>query len=312
MAIKYKEFKFFSDSDKLEIDCMAVAPDGEIKGVLQIVHGMCEHKERYYDFMKYIAEKGFLCVIHDNRGHGKSVHSDADLGYFYDGGYTALVEDIHKLTEIVKEHVGEVPYYLMGHSMGSMAVRCYLKKYDADIDGLVVVGSPSKPSATELGLNVAKMISRIKGGHAHSWILDNMVVNFAFERRYKSERLLHSWICSDKKVVAAYNRDRYCNFNFTINGYINLIELTREAYDKKGWKMNNPGIPIIFLSGKDDPCNISPSHFGKSVHFLKEVGYENVEARLYGNMRHEILNEKRKKRVYRDIYDFISGNLKSV
>lgn len=308
MAIKYKEFKFFSESDKLEIDCMAVAPVGKIKGVLQLVHGMCEHKERYYDFMKYIAEKGYLCVIHDNRGHGKSVVSDADLGYFYDGGFRAMVEDIHTLTEKVKEHVDNVPYYLLGHSMGSLAVRCYLKKYDAEIDGLIVVGSPSEQMGIAAGLGIAKLLEKLKGGHAHSKLLDYLVINSAFERRFRAEKLLHSWICSDREVVLAYNADRYCNFCFTINGYINLIELVQETYSKEGFLMNNPKLPIMFLSGKDDPCNINPSHFGRSVHFLKEAGYENVEARLYGNMRHEILNEKSKKRVYRDIYDFIFEN----
>ena len=101
MAVKFSEFQFFSDVDKQEIDCMSVLPDGPIKGVVQMVHGMCEHKERYYDFLEYLANQGYLCVIHDHRGHGGSVESDADLGYFYDGGYEALVEDIHQLTMIV-------------------------------------------------------------------------------------------------------------------------------------------------------------------------------------------------------------------
>lgn len=309
MSLKYKEFKFFSDSDKLEIDCMAVAPEGEIKGVLQIVHGMCEYKGRYFDFMKYMAEKGYLCVIHDHRGHGKSVESDADLGYFYDGGYRGMVDDIHKLTGLVKASVPDVPYILLGHSMGSLAVRYYLKNYDSDIDKLVVVGSPSKPFGINAGLVLAKTIGRLKGGHAHSKLLDNIVINSQFERRYKSEKLLHAWVCSDRDVVERYNADRYCNFCFTIDGYIQLINLTKEVYKREGWELNNPKLPIMFFSGKDDPCNISCRHFGKSVHFMKEIGYENVEARLYGGMRHEILNEKRKKRVYRDIYNFISDNL---
>ena len=91
MAVKYREFKFHSHADKLEIHAMTVAPEAKIIGVVQILHGMCEHKERYYDFMKYLAEKGYLCVIHDHRGHGSSVVSDADLGYFYDAGYHGLI-----------------------------------------------------------------------------------------------------------------------------------------------------------------------------------------------------------------------------
>lgn len=309
MALRYKEFKFFSDSDNLEIDCMSVAPQGEIKGVVQIVHGMCEHKERYFDFMKYLAIKGYLCVIHDNRGHGKSVEYDTELGYFYDGGYKALIDDIHLLTEMVKDHINkDVPYILLGHSMGSLAVRCYLKKYDKDIDKLVVIGSPSKPFGINIGIGIANVIERIKGGKAHSKLLNYIVLYSMNEKRYSSEGLKNSWICSDTQVVEKFNNDIYCNYYFTINGYIQLMKLIKGTYCKEGWKLKNPKLPIIFMSGRDDTCNVSPRHFGKSVHFIKKIGYKNVEARLYRGMRHEILNEKRKKRVYRDIYNFISNN----
>lgn len=306
MAVKYREFKFFSNADKLEIDCMAVAPEKDVKGVVQLVHGMCEHKERYYEFMEYLADKGYLCVIHDHRGHGGSVVSEADLGYFYDGGYEALVEDIHQLTMMVKEELGDVPYILLGHSMGSLAVRCYLKKYDADIDKLVVLGSPSRSWGAALGLAIAAVMERIKGGHARSRLLDSMVIHSQYEKRFESEGILHAWICSDKAVVEQYNRDPYCNFCFTVDGYVQLIKLLLHTYSAKGWDMANPALPVLFISGKEDPCNLSPKYFGKSVRFLKNRGYKNVQAVLFKGMRHEVLNEKGKNRVYKHIYDFIS------
>lgn len=309
MAVKFSEFQFFSDVDKLEIDCMSVLPDGPIKGVVQMVHGMCEHKERYYDFLEYLANQGYLCVIHDHRGHGGSVESDADLGYFYDGGYEALVEDIHQLTMIVKEemNIQNVPYILIGHSMGSLAARCYLKQYDSGIDKLIVLGSPSKPAGTLLGLGAALLMKKIKGGHAHSGVLDYLVIHSQYEKRFEDEKMLHAWICSDPAVVEQYNRDPHCNFCFTVDGYIQLIRLTQQTYSTKGWEMQRPDLPILFLSGKDDPCNRNPKQFGKSVRFLKKRGYKNVKAVLYRGMRHEILNEKDKKRVYKHIYDFISS-----
>ena len=163
MAVKYREFKFHSHADKLEIHAMTVAPEGKIIGVVQILHGMCEHKERYYDFMKFLAEKGYLCVIHDHRGHGSSVVSDADLGYFYDAGYDGLIEDAHQVTELIKESVGAVPYILLGHSMGSLAASCYLKRYDDEIDKAVIVGSPSMRHGIALGLRLLKILRACKG-----------------------------------------------------------------------------------------------------------------------------------------------------
>lgn len=305
MAVKYKEFKFHSNADKLEISGMIVAPEGKPVGVVQLVHGMCEYKERYYDFMKFLAERGYLCVIHDHRGHGKSIISDADLGYFYDAGYEGLVEDAHQVTELIKPYAEGIPYILLGHSMGSLVARCYLKKYDDEIDKLVLIGSPSMRRFVGVGNQLLKIIGAVKGRRKHSHIADFLMVNSVYERRFKKEKCMHAWICSDRKVVDAYNDDRYCNFTFTVDGYINLLHLMQETYSAGGWEMKNPDLPIKFFSGKEDPCAVNPSNFGKTIHFLKTLGYKNVHGAMYKDMRHEILNEKRKKWVYHDIYDFI-------
>jgi len=305
MSVSYKYFTFLSDVDGLEIFCTAIIPQENIIGVVQLVHGMCEHRKRYYPFMEFLAQKGYLCVIHDNSGHGESIEDISYLGPFHDGGYEALVDDIRKLQFMVKEKISDVPYILLGHSMGSMAVRCFMKKYDSCIDKVILCGSPSYFTATPFGLFVAKIACKIKKKNKHSKLLDYLVVNSTFEAKFKGP--LHSWICSDPEVVEIYNQDPLCNFTFTVNGYRELLKLTMECYSKKYWNMNNKNLPILFVSGKEDPCHISPKNFGKSVHFLKDRGYEDVTARLYGGMRHEILNEKKKNRVYRDIYNFIKN-----
>lgn len=305
MAVKYREFKFYSNADKLEIGGMVVAPEGKPVGVVQLVHGMCEYKERYYDFMKFLAERGYLCVIHDHRGHGKSIVSDADLGYFYDAGYEGLIEDTYQVTEMVKPYAEGVPYILIGHSMGSLVARCFLKKYDDEIDKLILLGSPSMRHGIKSGGFFLRCIAAVKGRRKHSRIADQIVVNSSYERKFKKEKCRHAWICSDRQVVDAYNADRYCNFTFTIDGYLNLLQLLQETYSVQGWELRNPDLPIKFFSGKDDPCALSPSDFGKSIHFMKTLGYKNVRGAMYKGMRHELLNEKRKKWVYHDIYDFI-------
>lgn len=303
--MEYKPFTFKSDIDGLTIDAMALVPDAPIKYVVQILHGMCEYKDRYYPFMEYLAGKGCLCVIHDHRGHGNSLRDESDLGFFYDAGVEGFVEDTRKLQTMVKEKLQDLPYIFIAHSMGSMIARCYLKKYDYCIDKLVLLGSPSKVFGTEALLLLRPIFEALKGPKGHSKFLED-VVNSAYEKKFKEENLLHAWMTTDREIVEWFNDNPKCNFTFTVSGYMDLGKLNVETYNKKGWELKNPGLDIKFLSGNDDPCMINRKCFGKSVRFLKNRGYFNVSAGLYKGMRHEILNEKGKKRVYKDIYEFIS------
>lgn len=300
-------FTFISEADGLKLSALSIAPEGEIKGIVQLVHGMCEYKERYIPFMEFLAKNGYYCVIHDHRGHGKSIKENTDLGYFYADGAANLVEDIHQLTKLTKSRIGvQYPYILLGHSMGSLAVRCYMKKYDKDVDKLLVVGSPSNLAITGVGLVIVKMIKAIKGERKHSKFIDSLCMG-NYEKRYKEENTIHSWISSDKAVVEKYNADPFCNYTFTLNGYEALVTLQKVCYEKKNWAMSKPEMPICFFSGEGDPCAVSTEDFYKSVKHMEECGYKNVSSKLYKNMRHEILNEIGKEEVYHDMLQFIEG-----
>ena len=149
-------------ADGVQLSTLVIAPESP-KAVLQLVHGMAEHKERYIPFMNYLSEAGYACVICDLRGHGETVTDPKDLGWMGKGGMQALVDDVHCVTDWAKAQYPGLPCFLFGHSMGSMIVRSYLKRYDRDIDGLVVCGSPSKNPAAGLGDFLAGCISLFRG-----------------------------------------------------------------------------------------------------------------------------------------------------
>lgn len=304
--MKEEKYTIKSNADGLELSVLKIVPDGEIKGLIQIVHGMCEYKERYLDFMKFLADNGYACIIHDHRGHGESIKSKEDLGYFYEAGWKGLVEDIYQVMKDMKAGK-DLPYYLIGHSMGSLAVRCFLKKYDSEIDKLFVIGCPSKLPGMKPGLALIKLIEKIKGGKSHSKLIDNLVVNSNYERKYRDENIVHAWVNSDRKAVEAYNKDPFCNFTFTVNGYKNLVSMTMETYSNKGYNVSKPDMMIRFLSGSGDPCAISKKDIGKAMRFIKKAGYTNVKAKMYDGMRHEILNEPDHRLVYKDILNYIEG-----
>lgn len=312
MILNEFRYEHISGTDGLPLSVLRIEPDSTrpVKGIVQLVHGMSEYKERYTDFMKYLAENGYITVIHDHRGHGQSIRENGDLGYLYEGGYEALIEDIHEITletkQYVKDELGldDRPYILLGHSMGSLAVRCYIKKYDDEIDKLCVLGCPSEQKGAKAGLKLIEAMIKAKGGKSLSKAADYLVMDSRLGKRFKDEGK-GMWLNSDPAKVAEYIADPGCGFRFTLNGYKNLIKLTLLTYEKEGYVLNNPDLKIKFFSGKDDPCAISYKDIRNAMLLLKHSGYSNVSGKMYKGMRHEILNEPEHERVYKDILDFI-------
>ena len=299
-----KEEKIIIESgvDKLKIDCLLIRPEGEIKGIIQIAHGMNEHKERYIDFMKFPAKNGYVCFINDHRGHGKSIKIKEDIGYLYENKAEALVEDMYQMTQYLKEKFKGKKIILFGHSMGSMIVRKYIAKYDNKIDGLIVCGSPSKNANAKLGLVIIKILKFLKGENYRS----KFVKNLMFSGYDKDKNLKNSWICNNKEVVIKYNADELCQYIYTLNGFENIINLMIDIYNPKIYKKGNLQLPIYFIAGNDDPVISSYEKWIESQEFLKDLGYTNICKNLYENMSHEILNELDNKTVYVDTLNWIN------
>lgn len=300
----YSNFRLASESDGLEISVLECRPAGKYPaGIVQLVHGMCEHKERYMPFMEYLASNGFASVIHDHRGHGESVRSDDDLGYFYEGGARAMVYDIKMVTDKVRKEFPGLPLVLLGHSMGSMAVRSFVKRFDTSVSGLVVCGSPSYNPGLVFGKFLAAASALVLGRHHRPRLIQNIAFG-AFNKDFRHEGSHNAWVCSDPEIVRSYDRDPLCTFQFTADGFLNLFRLMEDAYSLKGWKCCSPDLPVMFISGADDPCMGTAGRFASAVEKMRKAGYRHVTSVLYPGMRHEILNEKGKMKVWADVLDF--------
>lgn len=293
-----------SKCDDIPISITLFIPETQIKGIFQISHGMAEHKERYYNFMKFLTSNGYITIINDHRGHGKSIKSREDLGYFYDNKAEYIVEDLHQITLYIKERYPDKKIVLFGHSMGSMVVRKYLKKYDKDIDKLIVCGSPSKNPFSKIGIIVSKLINMIKGEKYRSKFIQKMAFG-NYNKNLKKVVSPNSWICANQNSVEKYNKDELCGFIFTTNGFENLFRLMGDIYTPKGWVLNNKNIPILFIAGSDDPVIINKEKWIQSQEFLRNLGYSNISNKLYDGLRHEILNEGNNENIYNNILDFV-------
>lgn len=306
-AFSHSSFSLRASADDLDLAVLLIAPESAPKGIVQLVHGMCEHKERYIPFMEYLASNGYAAIIHDHRGHGASVKSVDDLGYMYDGGWKAMVEDIRIVNIAVRELYPELPVNLFGHSMGSLAVRSYLKRYPDTVSSLFVCGSPSDNPAKGVAEFMAASIGRIRGWHYRPGILQKLSFG-AFNKPFEADGYPSAWVCSDKEILEAYHNDPLCQYVFTSNGFYNLMGLMKDCYSGKGWTLKDKSLPVHFISGAQDPCRTSDKAFNEAVEKIGRVGYECVTSRLYPGMRHEILNETDRMTVWSDVLSVLISN----
>lgn len=304
-----KEDSFYSEADGLEISVLEILPDKQpYIGIVQLVHGMSEYKERYIPFMEYLAGMGFVTVIHDHRGHGKSVKSKDDLGYMYGSGADALLKDISTVNKNIREEYPDIPLVLFGHSMGSLAVRAFAAEHDSCIDMLIVCGSPSNNPARAFGTFVAKVEKIFLGARHRSRLIEALSFG-SYAAKFKGEKNPHAWVCSDPEVYREYSESDMCGFTFSDDGYLVLFELMRRAYDTKNWKCTKQKMPVLFVAGENDPCIGNPRQYAQAVKEMRRAGYLDVRGKLYPEMRHEILNEKNKEKVYHDIGVYMKKKL---
>ena len=293
--------KIISKRDSLKLELSIIEPQTDAKGIVQLSHGMAEHKERYYDFMSYLAKQGYICVIHDHRGHGASVMQKEDLGYFYSEDINCIVDDLYQVTELMKKRYKGLKVTLFSHSMGTLVASNYLKKFDSQIEKVILCGPPTKNPLTPVAIFLAKGFKLFKGDR----YINNFLNKLSFGGYNKGNELEFQWLSTNTEIVNKYNEDELCGYTFTTNGFINLYKLLQEAFNKKDWKVGNRKLDILVIAGKNDPVIQSESKFNSLVSFLKEVGYKNIESKLYEGKRHELLNEIGNEQIYKDVLEFI-------
>ena len=295
-----------SNYDELLLDVLIVEPQQpSLKGIIQISHGMCEAKERYLEFMEYMASCGYACIIHDHRGHGHSVKEEEHLGYMYGGGAESLVMDLLQVTHLAKKRWPQTPLIMLGHSMGSLIARVYLKQHDGQLQALILSGSPSKRAGIGAGRFIDGMQRVFCGGRHTSKLLEAMTFG-SYVKKFAGEKSRFAWCCSDPKVVEEYDESPTCGFPFTVDGYDALFQLMERTYNYKGWRCTKPKLPILFIGGGDDPCINGAEHLKRAIDHMRSVGYCNIRGKLYPGKRHEILYETNKAEVYKDIVKYLS------
>lgn len=291
----------------LWIPCM---PENALKGIVQIVHGMEEHIDRYDEFARFLAQQGFVVGAHDHVGHGKSVTDERDLGHItLERGADVLVEDIDRVRNALFESFAGLPYFIFGHSMGSFAVRAYLGEHAAGVRGAILCGTGNRSYAIARGGNaLARAIGAVRGGTFRSRLLDTLAQG-EFSRSIHNARTPFDWIAADPAVVDAYIEDPLCGVMFSVGGYTALTELVARAVNPKRAARVPSDLPLLFIAGAEDPVGERGEAVVRAVELYRRAGVRDVSLILYPGMRHEILNEQGKRTVYADVLSWIVAHI---
>ena len=212
--ITENEYTFLSSNGETPIHVREWVPDCDINGVVQIAHGICEYAWRYEGFARYLASKGFVVAANDHLGHGQSVLSEEDLGYFGPlGSWELVVEDIERLRALTAEKWPEAPYFLLGHSMGSFLTRTYLIRHpEAPLSGVILSGTGQPPAAVLAGGRMLCDADVLKNGPRHRSLNIYGMAFGSYNKGIEPRRTPYDWICRDEAVVDAYAADPLCTF----------------------------------------------------------------------------------------------------
>lgn len=306
-----EHFSYLSNDHVTLIHAIRWIPDGDVRAVLQIVHGMVEHVDRYDEFAGYLSELGILVIGNDHLGHGESVRSKEDFGYFAEhDGNKILLKDIHRLRKMTEESYPGVPYFLLGHSMGSFLTRQYLCCCGKGLAGAVIMGTAyhSKSEMTA-ALAITQSLAKVRGWRHRSRLVDALAFG-GYSKSKRHPRTDRDWLSKDDRSVDCYIGDERCQFMFTLNAYYNmflgLYKLTLPKYLKNMPK----DIPLLFAAGENDPVG----NYGKGVRRvyedLQKLGVKDMEIQLYPEDRHELLHETDKEKVFKDIAGWIENHIK--
>lgn len=286
------------------IHCGLWLPEGQPRAVVQIIHGIAEHIGRYDHFARFLTERGFAVCADDHMGHGLSVESGGVFGYF-SGGWMAAVRDERSLFEEMKKRFPAVPYFMLGHSMGSFLLRTYLYTYPGELTGAIISGTGWQPElALSAGLALCRLEQLRIGETGRSKLLKELMFG-AYNKKFSPNRTPNDWICSDEAVVDAYTEDSLCGFDATVGLTRDMLTGISMNQKKENLAKMDKTLPVLFVSGMQDPVGAMGEGVLRTIDAFKRAGLTNVTIRLYPEGRHEMLNETNRTEVYADVLSWL-------
>ena len=311
------EYSFSSADDRhTKIHAIKHEPDdGGVVAALQIVHGMQEHIERYSEFADYLTTKGFAVFGHDHIGHGDSVEGDSDRGIMHcSRPDETMVADMYSNYKIMREQYGDKPCFILGHSMGSYLLREFLSVRSADLAGLngaIIMGTGTEPDAAiTAGAALCRLLMAVKGKDAPSEFIKGLMFGSKYYKQFDTTGAdpAKSWLSKNTENVIRYMSpdNKKDGGQFSLNGYMVLLRATKFDNSMNNIRRMNMDIPVLFVSGDQDPVGGMGEGVRKAYEKFRAAGVKDLSIKLYEGDRHEILNELDRETVYADLHGWMA------
>ena len=306
----FKDFYFNSSTGKNKIHARMCVPDAEPRAIVQIIHGIAEYIDRYDEFMSFLADNGIIAVGTDHLGHGKSIESEEQTGFFaYDNGWDYVVRDEEVLRLAMHENYPELPIIVFGHSMGSFMARTLLIRYPDAFNAAIISGTGNQSAAlVNGGLFMGNLVTGLKGAHHYSKFLNNLAFG-SYNKIYDNPKTEYDWLSRDEANVQKYIDDPLCGFIPSCSLFRDMMTGVKFITNKKNLTAMNKNMPVYFMSGDMDPVGECGKGVQKAYNNFLEAGMKDVSIKLYPGGRHEMLNEINKDEVYTDILAWLGSKI---
>lgn len=306
----YKDFTF-KDEEGVEIFAYKWTPedDSNVKGVVQISHGMAETAARYERFAEVLNKAGYIVYANDHRGHGRTAGSVENVGYCGEDGFNWMVKDMRQLNRIIRDENPILPIFLMGHSMGSMLSQTYIENYGDTISGVILSGtSGSMGSIVDMGIIIAKIEMKRIGPKGRSSLLNSMTFG-SYNKEFKPARTDFDWLNRDNAEVDKYIGDPYCGGVFSAGFFYDFLRGLKEMHKIESIKKIPVGLPVYMFSGDKDPVGKDCKTVQQLIDEYKKAGIKDVTHKFYKDGRHEMLNELNRDEVITDTIRWLDSHI---
>lgn len=274
------------------------------KGLVVVFHGMAEHKARYDEFAKTLAEHDFCVLLCDHRGHGESLFDGSIKGHFADkDGWLRNLDDLDQLINQAQELSHQKHLVLLGHSMGSIFARSYFKRHNEKISHLILTGVPAIPNQVGALHHIIKLMAKTNPKKPSKLLYKTSFG--AFEKKSKTGEPL-SWLSNDPKKVLAYKQDPMCGFYFTKQGFADLAYGMNDIAKVKDYPENKMNTKIWFIIGEDD-VTVDMNQIQAMIEGLQHKGYKNPFVSVISGAAHEVLFEEGRLQLWTAMIDFIQS-----